>query len=292
MAAPTSGSGSSLCCDAQPPWAKPPRVSSSALPGACTTPSRVTLLITTIFISASFGTRRFRTIPDMVRNRPVLLLPMDSLVAADNAAGSSRGIRKRGAILAAAQQVFFANGFVGASMDQVAATAAVSKQTVYKHFSDKESLFREVVTNVVRARDAGIAADFLSTVEGPIGDRLRSFARHFLKGVMQPNVLKLRRLVIGEAGRFPELGQSFYDLGPKRATEQLAVALREAAARQRLSLEDPELAADHLLCLILSIPLNQAMLLGDEYTFTDAALDRYANDGVTAFLRAYGFSDR
>ena len=216
---------------------------------------------------------------------------MDSLVAAGNAAGPSRGARKRAAILEAAQQVFFANGFVGASMDQVAATAAVSKQTVYKHFSDKEALFREVVTNVVRARDAGIAADFLSSGEGPIGDRLRSFARHFLKGVMQPNVLKLRRLVIGEAGRFPELGRSFYDLGPKRAAAQLAVALREAAARQRLSLEDPELAAEHLLCLILSIPLDQAMLLGDENSFTAAALDRYADAGVAAFLRAYGFSD-
>jgi TetR/AcrR family transcriptional regulator, mexJK operon transcriptional repressor len=217
---------------------------------------------------------------------------MDPLVAADNAEDPSRGARKRAAILEAAQQVFFAHGFVGASMDQVAATAAVSKQTVYKHFSDKEALFREVVTNVVRARDGGIAADFLSTGEGSIGERLRSFGRHFLKGVMQPNVLKLRRLVIGEAGRFPELGQSFYDLGPKRAAEQLALALREAAARQGLSLEDPKLAAEHLLSLILSNPLNQAMLLGDENSFTDAALDRYADEGVTAFLRAYGFSDR
>ncbi len=216
---------------------------------------------------------------------------MDPRVAADNADGPSRETRKRAAILEAAQQVFFANGFVGASMDQVAATAAVSKQTVYKHFGDKKALFRELATNVVRARDDGIPADFLSSGEGPIGDRLRSFARYFLKGVMQPNVLKLRRLVIGEAGRFPELGQSFYDLGPKRAAGQLALALREAAARYALSLEDPELAAEQLLSLILSIPLNQAMLLGDDTSFTDAALDRYADEGVTAFLRAYGFPD-
>lgn len=216
---------------------------------------------------------------------------MESRVAADNAEGSARGLRKRAAILEAAQQVFFAYGFVGASMDQVAASAAVSKQTVYKHFRDKEALFREVVTNVVRARDGGIAPDFLSTGDGPIGERLRSFGRHFLKGVMQPDVLKLRRLVIGEAGRFPELGQAFYDLGPKRAAEQLALALREAAASQGLALEDPKLAAEHLLSLILSNPLNQAMLLGDENSFTDAALDRHANAGVTAFLRAYGFSD-
>src|ERR1700730_5198672 len=184
---------------------------------------------------------------------------MDSRAAADNAEGPSRGARKRAAILEAAQQVFFAKGFVGASMDQVAATASVSKQTVYKHFSDKEALFREVVTNVVRARDGGRAADFLSTDAGPIGERLRSFAREFLKGVMQPDVLRLRRLVIGEAGRFPELGEAFYDLGPKRAAEQMALALRESSVQQGFFLQDPDMAAEHLLCLILSIPLNQAM---------------------------------
>jgi hypothetical protein len=61
--------------------------------------------------------------------------------------------------------------------------------------------------------------------------------------------------------------------------------------REGLSLEDPQLAAEHLLWLILSIPLNQAMLLGDDNSFTAAALDRYAGQGVAAFLRAYGFSD-
>ena len=172
-------------------------------------------------------------------------------------------------------------------MDQVAATAAVSKQTVYKHFSNKGALFREVVTSVVRARDAGITGELLSSGTGSFEEQLRSFARFFLKGVMQPDVLKLRRLVIGEAGRFPELGEAFYDLGPKRAAEQMALALRQSSAQYGFVLQDPDMAAEHLLCLILSIPLDQAMLLGDEHGFTEAALDRYADAGVTVFLRAY-----
>jgi hypothetical protein len=45
------------------------------------------------------------------------------------------------------------------------------------------------------------------------------------------------------------------------------------------------------LSLILSTPLNQAMLLGDEYSFTDVGLERYADEGVSAFVRAYGFSE-
>jgi AcrR family transcriptional regulator len=212
---------------------------------------------------------------------------MTTSAAPPSSEGPTRADRKRAAILEAAQRVFFANGFVGASMDAVAATAAVSKQTVYKHFSNKGELFREVVTNIVRARDTGITAELLSSADGSFEAQLRSFARLFVKGVMQPDVLRLRRLVIGEAGRFPELGEAFYDLGPKRAAEQMALALSDLSADHGFSLPDPDMAAEHLLCLILSIPLDQAMLLGDEHGFTEAALDRYADEGVRVFMRAY-----
>ena len=38
----------------------------------------------------------------------------------------------------------------------------------------------------------------------------------------------------------------------------------------------------------MSMPINQAMLLGDDERATPADLDRYADDGVRAFLAAYG----
>ena len=56
-----------------------------------------------------------------------------------------QSVRKRRAILAAAATVFLQKGYLGTSMDEVAALASVSKQTVYKHFSDKERLFAEIV---------------------------------------------------------------------------------------------------------------------------------------------------
>jgi AcrR family transcriptional regulator len=217
---------------------------------------------------------------------------MPSQPASDSAAASSRADRKRAAILEAAQQAFFANGYVGTSMDQVASTAAVSKQTVYKHFSDKATLFRAVVTNVMRVGEGGIPSDLFLQGEGSVQERLRTFCRSFLKGVTQPEVLMLRRLVIGEAGRFPELGRMFYELGPKRAIEQLALALREAAERDRVAMEDPKVAAEQLLSLVLSKPLDQSMLLGDEFGFTEDLLDKTADQGVAVFVRAYGFTDR
>ena len=74
------------------------------------------------------------------------------VVSIDDAPVPSRAERKRAAILQAASDVFLANGYVGASMDDVAARAGVSKQTLYKHFGDKETLFHElVITTVVTA---------------------------------------------------------------------------------------------------------------------------------------------
>ena len=68
-----------------------------------------------------------------------------------------RSARKRKAILEAARTLFLRNGYRGTSMDEIAAAAAVSKQTVYKHFADKESLFSEIVTSTVK--EAGDTVD-------------------------------------------------------------------------------------------------------------------------------------
>jgi TetR/AcrR family transcriptional regulator, mexJK operon transcriptional repressor len=199
---------------------------------------------------------------------------------------SSRAIRKREAILEAAKQIFFDNGYVGTSMDKVAAKAAVSKQTVYKHFGSKDELFRAVVSNIVRAREAGITAAMLTTGDGSFEEGLCSFARFFLKGVMQVDVLRLRRLVIGESARFPELGATFYELGPERGVQQLATALSELSVEYGMELHDPVIAAEQLFGLILSIPLERAMLLGDDHGLSESALEHYADDGVRTFLRA------
>ncbi len=105
---------------------------------------------------------------------------------------------------------------------------------------------------------------------------------------MQPRLMQLRRLVIAEAGRFPELGRAFYERGPGPTMEALAVAFERLAKRGVLRLEDPLLAAAHFNWLIMSAPVNQAMLLGQDQIPAAAELDRFADAGVRAFLAAYG----
>jgi TetR/AcrR family transcriptional repressor of mexJK operon len=200
-----------------------------------------------------------------------------------------RSTRKRGAILEAATAAFLRNGYRGTSMDEIAALAGVSKQTVYKHFADKERLFTEIVTSTVDEVAEPVHNEVLELRDsGDLEEDLRDLARRQVAAVMQPRVLQLRRLVIAEAGRFPELGRTFYERGPGRTIGALATVFDGLAARGLLRLDDPLLAAAHFNWLIMSGPLNLAMLLGRDEAPAPAELDRYADTGVRAFLAAYG----
>lgn len=200
-----------------------------------------------------------------------------------------RTARKRKAILEAATTVFLKNGYLGAGMDEIALLADVSKQTIYKQFTSKEALFIEIVADLTNE-----ASDVVHGVipELAFGDDLHAYLKDYaywqLSIVLTPRLMQLRRVVIGEAGRFPELGQALYESGPRRAMAAMATMFRRLADRGLLQIDDAALAASHFNWLVMSEPLNQAMLLGDAAIPEPAALRRYAADGVRAFLAAYG----
>jgi AcrR family transcriptional regulator len=196
---------------------------------------------------------------------------------------------KRRAIIEAATAAFLRGGYRGTSMDEIAAAAGVSKQTVYKQFSDKESLFSAIVRATVDEASTPVSEEVRRLEDtGDLAADLRDLARRQLEMVMQPRILQLRRLVISEASRFPELGRMFYEQGAERTVTVLAEAFGMLAGRGLLSLPDPKLAAAQFNWLIMSAPMNRAMMLGLDVTPDGAELDRWAEDGVRTFLAAYG----
>lgn len=201
---------------------------------------------------------------------------------------SDRGSAKRQTILLAARVLFLQHGYLGASMDDVAARARVSKQTVYKHFGDKRRLFIELLTSDMGADEA--VAELARAVPNSedLHHDLKEFARAYLIAVMQPDLIRLRRVVIGEAERFPELAAAWYQQGPLRAYEQFAQWFRTLHDRGLLQVDDAVLAAQHFNWLVLSIPLNEAMAAPVGRPPDPAALHRYADEGVRVFLAAYG----
>lgn len=174
-------------------------------------------------------------------------------------------------------------------MDEVAALAAVSKQTVYKHFADKQGLFTAIIVGDIAATES-LTQDMVAALADSedLKADLRAFARRHVAVVTQPYVIQLRRTVIAEADRFPDLARTWYANGPERAEALFAEQFRVLARRGLLRVDDPVLAAQHFNWLLLSIPLNRAMFQGSDTTFTAAELERYADEGVRVFLAAYG----
>lgn len=205
---------------------------------------------------------------------------------------SARATAKRHDILAAAREVFLDRGFAGTSMDDVAAAAQASKVTVYKHFTSKQELFVAVVTQAID--EAELASRQLVDGLGrsaALEADLREFARRHVGVVTQPHLVRLRRMIIAEAGRFPDLARAWHRAGPERGHAALATQLERLAQRGLLRLPDPLLAAQHLNYLILSVPLNEAMFAVNDRT-PRAGLERYADEAVRVFLAAYGVASR
>jgi AcrR family transcriptional regulator len=201
-------------------------------------------------------------------------------------------MQKRQAILNAARELFLEKGFAGASMDDVAMRAGVSKQTVYAHFSDKQRLFTELIeadVGQIEQPQHPLAATMAQSED--LAADLRAYARWHLSHVMQAHLLRMRRMLIGEAERFPQLAQSWYANGPELSCRLFASWFAALARRGLLRVDDAALAAEHFNWLVLSIPLNRAMSWSvDHPPFSSEELDRYADEGVRVFLAAYGSS--
>ena len=190
--------------------------------------------------------------------------------------------------MAAATATFLHNGYLGTSMDEIAMAAGVSKQTIYKQFVSKEQLFAQIVLDTMNRLDpsfqAGIVALGATT---DVKTDLRKLARQLIRIVMESRLIRLRRVVIGEASRFPDLGRTYYERGPGRTADALTSQFQRLAKRGLLRLDDPRLAAQHFIWLVHSIPLNRAMFYAG-VEFTAAELKHYADEAVRVFLAAYG----
>lgn len=201
----------------------------------------------------------------------------------------TRSARKHRKIIQAATATFVSKGYDGTSMEEIATTGGVSKQTVYKHFSTKEQLFSEIVlatTNQI-AQVIGLVTNILADSRNVAAD-LRQLGRRFLAVLMDEELLKLRRLVIANADRMPELGRSWYEQGFERVLASLAFCFRQLASRGLLKIEDPLSAANHFVGMLFWIPVNEAMFTGNTKPRTPAELERFADASVDAFLAAYG----
>lgn len=151
---------------------------------------------------------------------------------------------RRKAILEAAADVFLERGYAGASVDAVVERAGGSKATVYQLFGSKEGLLAALIAEGAEELAASAAA---LPPDAPLEDSLRVFGERFLRLIMAPRRLALYRLVVGESGRFPELGDIFYRTGPEAMVHHLADFFRAAAVRGAIETADPDELARYFI---------------------------------------------
>ncbi|MDD9732038.1 TetR/AcrR family transcriptional regulator [Mameliella sp. AT18] len=201
----------------------------------------------------------------------------------------TRRRRSRQTILAAAETVFLKKGFIGASMDEVAEQAGMSKQTVYAHFNSKEALFREVVIAMTGGAAEALREDSDELLgDRLVGDFLMEVATDQLAVVLTPRLMQLRRMVIGEVERFPDLGVALYENGPGKSIARLAQAFAHYTCMGQLQTPDPQQAASFFNWILMGTPTNAAMLLGDAALPGREERYRHARESVRIFLCAYG----
>lgn len=112
----------------------------------------------------------------------------------------------------AAGKLFIERGFGAVTMESIAAEAGASKVTLYTYFQNKEAIFEAFV---VEAGKGGYETFMISIDAADLQSSLLHLGVSFLDLVTRPDVISLNRLIIGEAGRRPELSRIFYENGPR-----------------------------------------------------------------------------
>jgi AcrR family transcriptional regulator len=195
------------------------------------------------------------------------------------------GRAKRGQILDGARSVFTRLGFDGASVNDIAAAAGVSKGTLYAYFDSKERLF-ETMIREDRAQQAERLLDFAAdAADAP--QLLKAFGLRLIDTMLNTETLPQTRMVLAACAKFPELGRAFYDAGPCLGRNRLADVLRKLVDRGALSVEDCEEAAGHFIDMVHGAAVKPALFCAQQ-SLSQAQAERIVESALRVFMSAYG----
>lgn len=192
--------------------------------------------------------------------------------------------RKYKQVVEAAREVFLEDGYHGASVDEIARRAKISKATLYRYFESKSELFNEIARREI-AREGQIGTQNLNPDLDPI-DVLNAVGLQYTGFMLSPFGSDLYRLIAAERHRFPDVAAAFYSEGRQYVISVLAKYFEQAEKVGKLKIDDKELAASQLIDLVRGELFSQVMFLGA--TEDSAETERVVASGVEVFLARYG----
>lgn len=191
---------------------------------------------------------------------------------------------KRQQIMDAARTIFIRLGYDGASMNDVAAEAGVSKATLYVYFANKEALFAALIEEMVAVLPENALK--MEHDHGDLRAALVQLGVTLMTALTKPEHLRFHRLVLGTVEQFPQFGRLLYESGPARGLAKMRSFLARERDHGHLDIDDLDLAAHQLLDLIKSRHLLD-MLLGVAARPSEEELRYSVSSGVDMFLARY-----
>lgn len=190
---------------------------------------------------------------------------------------------RRQAIVEAATRSFLEDGYAATSMSGLLKTLGGSKATLWSYFRSKEELFAAVIEDLTAAFRAELEGGLLRSAE--IDATLTSFCSSFMRKMEHPDSVATRRLIMGESGRFPEVGQIFYERAVVHVQHALTAYIRGQIAAGSLRDESPEKMAQ-LLIGLCATRHNERLWGGSSRATEDVEADARRFAGY--FLRLFG----
>lgn len=193
-------------------------------------------------------------------------------------------------ILEAALQVFVARGYEGGSIDEIAEVARAGKPSIYNRFTNKEILFREVVSRWVQKSSEMTA----STTSGNIQERFQTAGVLIVQRAIKDETVGLMRSVMGEATRHPELATTIHYAIRAHGTATVMKLVAELAEAEEIR-SLPAFAPDNLeattrrfIDLVL-LPMMISSLFHADLTPIKAQMEEHARDAASFFLSGCGY---
>lgn len=193
-------------------------------------------------------------------------------------------------IVEAALKVFIARGYEGASIDEIAEVARAGKPSIYARFTNKETLFREVVLRWSQKS----TADLLACGGGGIETRFQSMALTIVRNAIKEETVGLMRSVIAEATRHPELATTIH-YGLREHTVKLVTSLILDMVDAKETRDLAAFAPDNLTATarrfidIVLLPQMVSALFHADLTPVRTQMEDNARRAASFFLRGCGF---
>ena len=161
-------------------------------------------------------------------------------------------------ILQGALPEFLKHGYARTSMDRVAKSAGVSKQTLYSYYSDKDGLFTALIQNIALEKFQIL---WSKPLEGEPETVLKEIADRLLNNISDKNHLNFARLILAESDKRPDLSQLFLKTIAKPSIEILTNYFQE---QKEFNFADPEATAMIFISSLIHYVINQELLHGKE----------------------------